>query len=107
DSPEGTADHRTVACESFALHDAQFVLARSYGFESWPKLKAAVDGVTAARLHEAVESGHLSMPQAPVKQEVFRGLKIDAPTTCRCCLAPSVAARGVTFGWFNRRVKSR
>jgi hypothetical protein len=29
------------------LHDAQLVLARSYGFESWPKLKAAVDGVTA------------------------------------------------------------
>src|SRR5215468_9733791 len=42
--------------ETFALHDAQFVLARSYGFESWPKLKAAVDGVTAAKLYEAVEN---------------------------------------------------
>jgi ankyrin repeat protein len=44
---------------SFALHDAQLVLARSYGFESWPKLKAAVDGVTADKLHEAAKSGDL------------------------------------------------
>ena len=51
------AYHRTATRETFALHDAQFVLARSYGFESWPKLKAAVDGVTAATLHEAVERG--------------------------------------------------
>ena len=57
---EVTAYHRTATPETFALHDAQFVLARSYGFESWPKLKAAVDGVTAARLHEAVESGDLA-----------------------------------------------
>ena len=57
---EVTAYHRTATPETFALHDAQFVLARSYGFESWPKLKAAVDGVTAARLHEAVESGDLT-----------------------------------------------
>ncbi|HTA43832.1 MAG TPA: hypothetical protein VK789_15360, partial [Bryobacteraceae bacterium] len=48
---EVSAYHRTADIESFALHDAQFVLARSYGFESWPKLKAAVDGVTAAKLH--------------------------------------------------------
>jgi hypothetical protein len=44
---EVTAYHRTATPETFALHDAEFVLARSYGFESWPKLKAAVDGVTA------------------------------------------------------------
>ena len=56
---EVTAYHRTATRETFALHDAQFVLARSYGFESWPKLKAAVDGVTSARLHEAVENGDL------------------------------------------------
>ena len=62
-SPDAIAEvnayHRTATVESFALHDAQFVLARSYGFESWPKLKAAVDGVTAAKLHEAAESGDL------------------------------------------------
>ena len=56
---EVTAYHRTASAATFALHDAQFVLARSYGFESWPKLKAALDGVTAAKLHEAAESGDL------------------------------------------------
>ena len=56
---EVAAHHRTATPENFALHDAQFVLARSYGFESWPKLKAAVDGVTAAKLHDAVERGDL------------------------------------------------
>jgi ankyrin repeat protein len=54
---EVAAHHRTATPETFALHDAQFVLARSYGFESWPKLKAAVDGVTTARLHAAVQKG--------------------------------------------------
>lgn len=62
-SPDAVAEvaayHHSATPASFALHDAQFVLARSYGFESWPKLKAAVDGVTAARLHEAVERGDL------------------------------------------------
>src|SRR5215203_762344 len=57
---EVDAYHRNATPHTFALHDAQFVLARAYGFESWPKLKAAVDGVTAARLHEAVESGDLT-----------------------------------------------
>ena len=52
--------HRTATPETFALHDAQFALARAYGFESWPKLKAAVDGVTAKKLHEAVEGGDLA-----------------------------------------------
>jgi ankyrin repeat protein len=37
------------------LADAQFRLAREYGFESWPKLKAAVDGVTVARLFDVVK----------------------------------------------------
>jgi PadR family transcriptional regulator, regulatory protein PadR len=54
---EVAAHHRTATPESFALHDAQFVLARSYGFETWPKLKAAVDRVTTARLHNAVQKG--------------------------------------------------
>src|SRR6516162_4705726 len=57
---EVTAYHRTAAPETFALHDAQFVLARSYGFESWPKLKAAVDGVTSTKLHQAVQNGDLA-----------------------------------------------
>ena len=58
------AHHRTATPETFALHDAQFVLARSYGFESWPKLKAAVDGVTTTRLHEVVQQGDLIAARA-------------------------------------------
>jgi ankyrin repeat protein len=61
---EVAAHHRTATPETFALHDAQFVLARSYGFESWPKLKAAVDGVTTTRLHEAVQKGDLGAVRA-------------------------------------------
>jgi len=63
-SPDAVAEvnayHKTASPENFALHDAQFVLARSYGFENWPKLKAAVDGVNEKKLHEAVESGDLA-----------------------------------------------
>jgi hypothetical protein len=36
--------------KEFALHDAQFQLAREYGFDSWPKLKAYVEGITERRL---------------------------------------------------------
>jgi len=61
---EVAAHHRTATPETFALHDAQFVLARSYGFESWPKLKAAVDGVTTTRLHEAVQKGDFGAVRA-------------------------------------------
>ncbi len=43
----------------FALHDAQLVLARSYGFDSWPKLKAFVDGVTIRGLCDAVRAGDI------------------------------------------------
>ena len=50
----------------FALHDAQLVLARAYGFESWPKLKAFVDGVTIRRLVAAIVAGDLAAVQAIV-----------------------------------------
>ena len=51
----------------FALHDAQLVLARAYGFESWPKLKAHVDGVTVKRLVEAVRAGDVAQVRAMLK----------------------------------------
>jgi ankyrin repeat protein len=52
---------------TFALHDAQFVLARAYGFDSWPKLKAHVDGVTVQRLSEAVRAGDLRRVRTMLK----------------------------------------
>ena len=40
----------------FALHDAQLVVARAYGFESWPKLKAFVERMTVHRLVDAIRA---------------------------------------------------
>jgi hypothetical protein len=45
---------------SFVPNDAQRILARAYGFDSWPKLKAFVDGVNIARFAEAVKAGNLT-----------------------------------------------
>ncbi len=45
---------------SFALNDAQRVLARAYGYESWPRLKAFVDGVNIAKFAEAVKAGDMA-----------------------------------------------
>jgi len=61
---EVNAHYRGADASKFALHDAQLVIARSYGFESWPKLKAYVDGVTVQRLADAVREDHLEQAQA-------------------------------------------
>jgi ankyrin repeat protein len=62
---EATAEvhshYRDANSATFALHDAQLVLARAYGFESWPKLKAYVDGVTIRRLADAVRANDLTL----------------------------------------------
>jgi ankyrin repeat protein len=55
---------RNPAPAGFALADAQRVLARSYGFDSWPKLKAFVDGVTIAAFAEAVNRGDAAQVRA-------------------------------------------
>jgi ankyrin repeat protein len=46
---------------TFALHDAQRVLARAYGFASWPKLKAFVDGANVACFMEAAKTGDIAL----------------------------------------------
>jgi ankyrin repeat protein len=61
---EVRARYRNVDCDAFALHDAQLVLARSYGFDSWPKLKAYVDGVTVRRLIGAVRANDVDAIEA-------------------------------------------
>jgi ankyrin repeat protein len=53
---------------TFALHHAQLVVARSYGFDSWPKLKAYVDGITIGRLIEAVGNGATELVRAMLKR---------------------------------------
>lgn len=52
---------------TFALHDAQLVVARSYGFDSWPKLKAYVGGATIRRLVEAVSAGNIAHVRTMLK----------------------------------------
>jgi len=64
---EVNAHYRDADPVHFALHDAQLVLARSYGFDSWPKLKAYVDGVTVKRLADAVRGGDIEGVRAMLK----------------------------------------
>jgi ankyrin repeat protein len=45
---------------NFVLADAQRVLARAYGFSSWPSLKNHVDGVNFAALLAAAEAGDVA-----------------------------------------------
>ncbi len=62
--PEAVAEvrqfERKPELPHFALHDAQRVLARAYGYESWPKLKAFIDGVNVEALAEAVKAGDMA-----------------------------------------------
>ena len=64
---EVRAHYRDAEPAKFALHDAQLVLARAYGFNSWPKLKAYVDGVTVKRLADAVGGGDMAQVRAMLK----------------------------------------
>ena len=49
------AHYRDAGPAAFALHDAQLVLARAYGFASWPKLKTFVDGLNGNAPSRPVE----------------------------------------------------
>jgi ankyrin repeat protein len=57
-------NYRDADRASFALHDAQLVLARAYGFASWPKLKAYVEGVTVQHFEAAVRTGDIAAVRA-------------------------------------------
>ena len=63
-SAEVHAHYRGADPATFELHHAQLVTARAYGFESWPKLKAYVDGVTVTRLAEAVRADDMAAVRA-------------------------------------------
>ena len=72
---EVTAHYHDAHSTAFALHDAQLVLARAYGFQSWPKLKAFVDGATLQRLRDAIVAGEFAEVRAMlrVRPELARG----------------------------------
>src|SRR5439155_13238645 len=65
---EVNAHYRGAGSAKFALHDAQLVLARSYGFKSWPKLKAYVDGMTIERLAQFVQVNDLVQVRQMLKR---------------------------------------
>ncbi len=52
--------HRNANPADFALADAQRVLARAYGFSSWPSLENHVDGVKFEALLAAAEAGDVA-----------------------------------------------
>jgi len=57
--------HPGKNAKSFALHDAQLVLARQYGFVSWAKLKEEIERLNsdfAARVRRFVIDGHMNRP---------------------------------------------
>ena len=64
----GSTPGAVATGELFQLSDAQLVLARAYGFESWAKLKAFVDGVTITRFVAAVQAGDLEGVRAVIRQ---------------------------------------
>jgi len=64
---EVTAHYHGADAATFALHNAHLVIARAYGFESWPKLKAAVQGVTIERLTDSVRSRDLRRVRAMLR----------------------------------------
>ena len=58
-SAEVHTHYRDARAATFALHDAQLVIARAYGFDSWPALKAHVDGLTARQFIAAARDNDL------------------------------------------------
>jgi ankyrin repeat protein len=62
-----TPQNEVSTHSNFSLSQAQFVLARAYGFDSWPKLKLYVDGANMARLAEAVRANDLDKVRTILK----------------------------------------
>ena len=65
---EVSTHYRDADRNTFALHDAQLVIARAYGFASWPRLKAFVDGVNAKQLVDAVRTGDIARVDAMLRR---------------------------------------
>ena len=80
--------------ESFALHHAQLVLARSFGFESWPRLKAYVDGVTVVRLADAVRAGDLAAARSMLEAR---------PELANLCMAEDDEHRALHYAVLQER----
>ena len=78
---EVTRFERNSDPANFALADAQRVLARSYGFSSWPALKNHVEGVNFQALIAAAEAGD----QAAVRRLEKARLDVFIPHPAEFC----------------------
>ena len=66
----------------FALSDAQLVIARGYGFASWPKLKHKIDSLTETpvdRFVGAVRAGDVDAARRLIETDSKVAAKINAP----------------------------
>jgi ankyrin repeat protein len=90
---EVNAHYRSADAGAFALHDAQLVLARGYGFDSWPKLKAFVNGVTVKRLADAVRRNDLAQVRAMLEVR---------PELVNMDMAENNEHRALHYAVFNR-----
>lgn len=75
-----------ISSAKFALHDAQSVVAREYGFESWLRLKEEVEKQQEAARRSAVDQFHNSVRRGAVdelqklfQEHPFLKEKLDAP----------------------------
>ncbi len=88
------ADER-IAADDFALHDAQRVLAREYGYASWAKLKLHVEtreiDAAEARLIEAALEGE--------REAVDEILRERPQLATRSIWAAAALGRAEAYGW--------
>jgi ankyrin repeat protein len=80
---------------AFSLSDAQRVLARAYGYESWPKLKAFVDGANVRSLADSVKAGDI---------EKARNLLRARPELVGMDMAENNEHRALHYAVFRRDV---
>jgi ankyrin repeat protein len=84
---------RHPSTSTIALNDAQRILARSYGFPSWPKLKAFIDGVNVGRFAEAIKAGDISQ---------VRSMLASRPELIGMDMAANDEHRGLHYAVFAR-----
>lgn len=84
--------YRPTAQRPFVLADALLVLARSYGFASWPRLKQHVEALAAADLERRAERDRRAARRQALQQQVERSADRLAGAALRGDLAELFAA---------------
>jgi ankyrin repeat protein len=107
--PKDQAKDLVKAGQASSLADAQFQIARLYGFASWPKLKAHVESFEeAGQLKQAIDTNDIArvmrmMTRNPALHRAPLGYGKDGPLTwvaeCRVPWAPPSAERLAMAEW--------